>query len=436
MATTDPTDPAAPQAGGAPDGTTTLVNLASAIGSGLGILGFVTLCGGALTWLRFERAGLPAEDAVAVLPKENLVTYGASVLVPAALAALAFVAVLYFLDSLVGPFTEWRSKPDVTLTEAEENQASLLDKTAALDARAAKRTAEARDEKEERVEALREHDASAADIADAEAKLRTAEQEATAAATKAKTSSKEAKKARGTATNTKQEVEEQIKARRELARRGVTGLIFSLGGLVALEMAAVDVSPDRVGVLVVVVIAAGVFSYAVLQRTGSFAWLALSSFVAVGVFFGFLNYYKTTEKTKVEPAAALRKDRGPIHGIFVAQTSDRIYLGTERSNRTVLTPIPRDEVVELVVGERIELDTHRWVSSQLALDLCTQADAKAEVATTPEAKAKAKAKAKADAKAKAKAKKAEKPPKKACTPAQTKALEAETPPGKTATTTP
>jgi hypothetical protein len=54
------------------------------IAAGVGVLGFVTLAGGVILYERLSGAHLPAEDAVAVVPRTNLLTIGASQLVPLA----------------------------------------------------------------------------------------------------------------------------------------------------------------------------------------------------------------------------------------------------------------------------------------------------------------------------------------------------------------
>ncbi len=64
--------------------------------AGIGTLGFVTAVGGAVTYVRFARAGLAAEDAVAVQPKAVLLTLGAEVLVPLA-GVIVFGIALFFL---------------------------------------------------------------------------------------------------------------------------------------------------------------------------------------------------------------------------------------------------------------------------------------------------------------------------------------------------
>jgi hypothetical protein len=68
------------------------------LGVAAGIAAFVTFVGGALLWLRFDELGLPADRAVAMLPRSLLVTVGAHALLAPAIAGLAAVIALYALD--------------------------------------------------------------------------------------------------------------------------------------------------------------------------------------------------------------------------------------------------------------------------------------------------------------------------------------------------
>jgi hypothetical protein len=70
-----------------------------AIGSAIGFVGFVAIVGGAIEWIRFDAAGLPATQAVLAVPNHELVVVGAlalGVFVPAAIGA---VLVVYLIDS-------------------------------------------------------------------------------------------------------------------------------------------------------------------------------------------------------------------------------------------------------------------------------------------------------------------------------------------------
>lgn len=74
-----------------------IVPVAAAAASGIGVLGFVTFGGGVVLWRRFSEMGLPADDAVAEVPKSMLISTGADFLAPAfaftALTVLALVIV-------------------------------------------------------------------------------------------------------------------------------------------------------------------------------------------------------------------------------------------------------------------------------------------------------------------------------------------------------
>lgn len=70
-----------------------------AIAGAIGVVGFVTLVGGAIEWVRFWAAGLPADQAVRVIPEAELVTVGAASLVVYLLLGLFAVLLLYVLDS-------------------------------------------------------------------------------------------------------------------------------------------------------------------------------------------------------------------------------------------------------------------------------------------------------------------------------------------------
>jgi hypothetical protein len=67
----------------------TLVTLGSTLLSGIGVIGLVTAVGGEILYFRFRAAHFPAEQAVSVVPKTQLLTVGAEVLAPLTLAILA-----------------------------------------------------------------------------------------------------------------------------------------------------------------------------------------------------------------------------------------------------------------------------------------------------------------------------------------------------------
>ncbi|MGZ6272348.1 MAG: hypothetical protein ACXWPJ_09820, partial [Candidatus Limnocylindrales bacterium] len=77
--------------------------VAAAIASGVGVVGFVTVVGGILLWIRYNAVGIPADKAVASIPSPELVTTGLATLIPFIILGLfaAFLAYLYAADNLV-----------------------------------------------------------------------------------------------------------------------------------------------------------------------------------------------------------------------------------------------------------------------------------------------------------------------------------------------
>lgn len=76
----------------------TLVTLATAVASSLGVLGFVTFAGGAVLWSRFKGMGLPAEHVLGLVPRSELVATGAQFLVPALGLSMLIVAIAFFVE--------------------------------------------------------------------------------------------------------------------------------------------------------------------------------------------------------------------------------------------------------------------------------------------------------------------------------------------------
>lgn len=74
------------------------IQIAGGIAAGIGVLGFVTLVGGAVVSAQLSGAGLPASRAVANVPRTDLLAIGARLLTPfAGVLGLAFLAV-YFVE--------------------------------------------------------------------------------------------------------------------------------------------------------------------------------------------------------------------------------------------------------------------------------------------------------------------------------------------------
>jgi hypothetical protein len=69
-----------------------------AVAGAISLIGFVALIGGAIQWVRFWAAGLPADQAVRAMPEPELVTIGAVSLVSFSIVGVLAVLLLYLLD--------------------------------------------------------------------------------------------------------------------------------------------------------------------------------------------------------------------------------------------------------------------------------------------------------------------------------------------------
>jgi hypothetical protein len=79
-------------------GGLSIVTVAAATASGIGVLGFVTFAGGVVLWARFREMGVQADRALAVVPSPEFVATGAEFLVPAMLIAAGLVLLMLGVD--------------------------------------------------------------------------------------------------------------------------------------------------------------------------------------------------------------------------------------------------------------------------------------------------------------------------------------------------
>jgi hypothetical protein len=82
-----------------------LAPVLAAIGTGVGVLGFVTFVGGVIVWARLSANGFPAAPALGVFPSQDLLVIGAQTLVKPVIVALGTVAVLVLIYvAILRPF--------------------------------------------------------------------------------------------------------------------------------------------------------------------------------------------------------------------------------------------------------------------------------------------------------------------------------------------
>jgi hypothetical protein len=292
----------------------------AAIGGGIGILGFVAFFGGAILWVRMDEVGVPANEAIATVPRSVLVTTGAGFLVPSVLLAIVLLGLLYMAIRGIGRLIE---RLLLRQQKKELNKA---------------KTAAGRDP---------DNAGRADDVAKAKEKV---------------------ERRRG-------------RKKRRIERLGKT-LRFAAVALSLMIAAAPGVllSTSTVGLgirqIVLLVVAWGFLTAicTVILASKDFAWFSLAIVVSVGLLNGFITYSRTKNDPKVEPAAVLRSNGAPVFGYFVAQTSDRIYLATWLPTGPLrLDAIPREEVTDMAVGNAIRRGPARIRARRLARQMCVVA---------------------------------------------------------------
>jgi hypothetical protein len=78
-----------------------VARVAGAVATGVGVLGFVAVVGGASYWWRFSSAGLPADESVADLTHSQLLVLGVRELFPFMAILTVEAVALYLLEGAV-----------------------------------------------------------------------------------------------------------------------------------------------------------------------------------------------------------------------------------------------------------------------------------------------------------------------------------------------
>ncbi|HET6997885.1 MAG TPA: hypothetical protein VFI03_04785 [Solirubrobacterales bacterium] len=349
-----------------------LLPVLTVIGTGIGAIGFVIFFGGFVVWARFDAIGLPANEAVAQVPRGDLVTTGASFLVPALLIALAAAAATVALwDFAIGSRRRHRAlKAEADLMRANSELTKLR--------------AEA-DRCKNRIAVLSTGGPAEAELG--ELRQRLAALEGTEIPT--------AEERRAKLTEDQPLASKSDKKERWLQYL-VGGSSMLLAELVVISFGFGGLSfGDRLLLLITMFATIGV-AIVVISMTDHFAWFTLCVFLGVGVTVAASTYARTHSHVKVSPVALL-SGSDPVSGFFVAETGEAIYLGIpDRSPRLMpsgeldfdndaatLVRLPKESVSGLTVGPIMdEADAYRR-SIVLALILCRRTKlAAAEVLTT------------------------------------------------------
>jgi hypothetical protein len=284
-----------------------------AIATGVGVLGFVTFVGGAIEYARLATAGLPAEEAVAIIPTSNLVVVGATKLVPALIIALMATAAFYVWHVL--------------------SYGQLLVGGRLSDA---------------------------ADVARAMLRRR-----------EGKGQIEDSEFVRGS----------RLKPSPLKRALAVAVVIF------ACETVYFFVTFNgrgfyQLAVFALLAIFTVTVSAVVAIRSSNTIWLAVATYLSVAVFVGTLAYAHARDTFQVAPAAVIRQNQKASIGFFIAQTSDRVYLGriaieageprNTRKKASRILVFPKEQITDVAIGPLMSPHDAFVQAGVLAQELCDQ----------------------------------------------------------------
>jgi hypothetical protein len=369
-----------------------VLKVLGAVGAGVGVLGFVTLFGGAIIWVRANEAGLPANETVAVVPRAVLVTTGASFLVPAVLLALLVVVLISGTHMVLSLPARIRAREQTRNARSFRYQAENAKRRLepleqlAISSRELATKLNAIAEEAGQTEAGRSQAApllaqalAQQDVAQKHEQVVLAERPLVDGLIASADEEEAARE--GALVNT---------PRRELWQHGteyvIVFIVLALAPLLLYgSLKGISVLDHLI--LIAVALTAAALSLAVYLSTDKFLWLGVVAFMAVGIYAGTDTYIRTVQDTKVEPAAALLGSRPPVTGLFIAETSSDLYLGTFPSATSLarLLVIPLAQVTDLSVGPLLDPSTAPKEAVELARSECAQQLEKvgAKTAATP-----------------------------------------------------
>lgn len=327
------------------------MQVAAAIGTGVGVLGFVIFVGGVIIWTRFDTVGVPAADAVAIVPREVLLTTGASVLAPVALVGLGLVALLFIVDSRAQHLErQERALLAATLADKHKTCAIIEAEVARADASVQAAAAAATNDQGQTLTTALNTAAALSAQADAHrSELRQVQQELASV------------------------IAEQAKRRSKgMKTRFFLGFAFLLIATLAVTFGTLGFQKIN-GSLVVFVsaVVTSLVALAIYARTRKFVAFGLAAFLASSLTFACGKYFDTRNDPLLVPAAALRTDRAPVAGFLVAQTSDRIYLGiVDDVEQTHVLALDRKKVTDFAVDDPVNRDRVQRDARALAVGLC------------------------------------------------------------------
>jgi hypothetical protein len=343
------------------------VQILAAIGTGIGILGFVTFFGAVIFYIRLHAVHLPATEGVAAVPREVLLVTGATFLVPAALLALGAVALLYMVDSgalawerhIGASFDRDLRRLQLEYGEARVEAEKLADEVEGLQATTTRDVETAGNPGEDVTRATQRLGETLEKTQAANAAWNEAKKKLDAAAMAE------------VATQTRREDFRQVMRN---ARPPVSTVVLTAIGLGIGWLSFDGIHRVQLLLLIGAALLTAALAFAIYASTESLLWFGVAAFVSIGVVFGMAKYFSTGNEPKVSPAAVLRANHEPAAGYLVADTSSKLLLGRTHpiSAGDRLVVMPRDQVQDMVVGEQMAPPEARIKSLELAIALCQE----------------------------------------------------------------
>lgn len=364
--------PPAPKEESSP--TDVVLRVLGAIGTGIGILGFVTFFGAAILWVRADKAELPATEAVAAIPRNVLISTGAQFLFPAFLYAVALVTGVFLVHFVFRAFEIFNGREEQKEITECSLKAAALGRKALVKQQDWKTAAATLSSRRRELEEAHKRRRPGTEISALEDKFEAQQRKVTELQAEAEESTSKA-------AETKADLDTRTeKAAAKLERSLVQWIAEIVAALVALALivhyddSISHVSGGQVLVLLGLAVIGAVLFISVYWATENFVWFGVMAFVVVGVYLGAATYFKTHNSAKMEPVAVLRAGHDPVAAAFIASTSENVYVGTFREKKTPprLLVIPRSQVVELAVGPLLEQRRARHRALAMALNECAQ----------------------------------------------------------------
>jgi hypothetical protein len=361
-----------------------LVPVLTVIGTGIGALGFVIFFGGFILWTRFDSAGLPANEAVAQVPRSDLVVTGASFLVPAfLLGAGAIVLAMAVWDRLIGAGR--RRQIEAAETGKSEAAAGLKRLNEEIGRKAV--DAERLHEKVERLgnASLGEPTGAARDQARREYDLAEADYG------KCQDSYKEAiERERPSAETALSQAEANLESAKQFTRpehhrQALIGTVI----MIAVELYVIfsrlpGLSLGYMLFLGAVAVATVVAAVVAVSMTRHFAWFVVCLFLGVATTVAFAAYAEAHSHASLSPFTAMSGQVAET-GFFVAETSDAVYVAKPEPTasgyspggdfgldhrRITLLRLPKSNLSHLTIGPVMEENEAYERSIELADALC------------------------------------------------------------------